>query len=43
MADTFHTLQEFLAYTKGAIYVLSVVILFVLLGFWNFLVGKDED
>ena len=43
MDDTFFTLQEFMTHTEGVTYVLIVVILFGLLGFWNFLVDRDED
>ena len=43
MGNIFHTLQEFLTYTEGVTYILIVAILFAMLGFWNFLVGRDED
>lgn len=43
MDGNFHTLQEFMTYTKGVTYVLIVAILLGMLGFWNFLVERDED
>ena len=43
MEGLFYTLQDFFAYTKGIIYILIVVTLFAMLGFWLFLTGRDED
>jgi len=43
MDGTFHTLQEFMTHTEGVTYILIVVILLCMLGFWNFLVERDED
>ena len=43
MDNTFFTLQEFMIHTKGVTYVLMVVILFAMLGFWHFLVERDDD
>jgi len=43
MDNVFYTLQEFLAHTKGVSYILIVLILLGMLGFWNFLVERDED
>jgi hypothetical protein len=43
MDGIFYTLQDFLTYTKGVTYILIVAILFVMLGFWRFLTGRDED
>ncbi len=43
MDADFHTLQEFLTYSKGIIYLLILVILPVMAGFWYFLVERDED
>jgi hypothetical protein len=43
MDGIFYTLQEFLTYTEGVTYVLIVVILLGMWGFWNFLVDRDED
>jgi hypothetical protein len=43
MDGIFYTLQEFMSYTKGVIYVLIVAVLLAMLGFWNFLTGRDED
>ncbi len=39
----FHTLQAFLTYTKGVVYVLMVVILVSATGFWLFLTDRDKD
>jgi hypothetical protein len=43
MDGIFYTLQDFLTYTKGVTYILIVAILLVMLGFWRFLTGRDED
>jgi len=43
MENVFYTLQDFLAHTKGVSYILIVLILLGMLGFWNFLVERDED
>ena len=43
MNTTFFTLQEFMTHTKGVTYVLMVVILLAMLGFWHFLVERDDD
>ena len=43
MDTTFFTLHDFMAFTKGVTYILIVVILFALLGFWHFLGERDED
>lgn len=43
MDAIFYTLQDFLSFTKGVIYILIVVILFAMLGFWRFLTGGNED
>lgn len=37
------TLQQFMAHAKGVIYILIVLTLFGLLGFWRFLTGRDAD
>ncbi len=41
--ETFLTLQDFMTHTKSVTYVLIVVILFAMLGFWYFLVERDDD
>ena len=43
MENIFYTLQEFLTHTKSIAYILIVLILLGMLGFWNFLVGRDDD
>lgn len=43
MDSAFYTLQEFMAHTKSITYILIVMILFGMLGFWYFLVERDED
>ncbi|MDF1591551.1 MAG: hypothetical protein P1P89_08575 [Desulfobacterales bacterium] len=43
MDGSFYTLQEFMTHTEGVTYVLIVVILLGMLGFWNFLVERDQD
>ena len=43
MDGPFHTLQEFMTHTENVTYILIVVILLGLLGFWIFLVERDEN
>ncbi len=43
MDGIFYTLQDFMTYTEDVTYILIVAILLVMLGFWNFLVARDED
>ena len=43
MDGDFYTLQDFFQYTKSIIYILIVLILFAIVGFWNFLTERDED
>ena len=43
MDSVFYTLQEFMAHTESITYILIVVILFGMWGFWHFLVERDED
>ncbi len=43
METAFYTLQEFLTHTENISYILIPVILLGMLGFWNFLVERDED
>ncbi len=43
MENGFYTLQEFMTFTKGVTYVIMVISLFVITGFWLFLTGRDED
>lgn len=41
--DQFFTLQEFMSYTKGAIYVLIVAMLVGLGLFWVWLTARDKE
>jgi len=43
MDTTFFTLQQFLTYTKGGVYLLMGAALIVYLLFWMFLTGRDKD
>lgn len=43
MENIFYTLQDFLTHTKGMAYILIVLTLIGLLGFWNFLTARDDD
>ena len=43
MHNIFYTLQDFLTHTKGIIYILIVLILLGMLGFWKFLTARDDD
>jgi len=38
----FHTLQDFMQHTKGVSYVIAGCILVAFIGFWLFLVGREE-
>ncbi len=43
MESMFHTLQEFMTYTKGCTYILMIVSLIGISFFWSFLTERDED
>lgn len=43
MDCVFHTLQEFMTFTKGITYILMVAALLSMVGFWRFLSENDED
>ena len=43
MEGIFYTLQEFMTYTKGVVYIIMVLALLAFVGFWRFLAGNDED
>ena len=43
MESGFYTLQEFMLFTKGVTYIIMVISLFAITGFWLFLTGRDED
>jgi hypothetical protein len=38
----FHTLQEYLTFTKGTCYVLAGLFLIGFIGFWLFLTNREE-
>jgi len=38
-----YTLQDFFTFTKGVIYILVIIILIGLAGFWRFLTERDDD
>lgn len=41
--ENFHTLQEFMLFTKGGAYILMGVAVLGIAGFWRYLTGRDED
>ncbi len=43
METIYYTYQDFYTHTKGILYLLMIVSLFGIAGFWNFLTGKDDD
>ena len=43
MESMLHTLQEFMVYTKGITYILMVLALLGITGFWLFLTGREEE
>jgi hypothetical protein len=43
MEGAFHTLQEFMTYTKGVVYIIMVLALLAFVGFWRFLAGNDDQ
>lgn len=43
MENIFYTLQDFLTHTKGVTYIIIVLTLICLMGFWNFLTARDDD
>ncbi len=43
MEPTFHTYQEFYTHTKGNLYIIVILSLICMVGFWNFLAGKKKD
>jgi hypothetical protein len=43
MGNEFHTLHDFLLFTKGAAYYLMGAIVLGVLGFWLYITGRDED
>ena len=43
MHNIFYTLQDFMSHTKGVTYIIIVLALFAITGFWCFLTGRDEE
>ena len=43
MEEMFVTLQDFMTFTKGVTYILILFSLLVIVGFWNFLTGNDDE
>ena len=43
MDSAFYTLQDFMTFSKGVTYVLIVVALIAIVGWWQFLTGKEDD
>ena len=41
--EGFNTLQEFMLHTKGVIYILIVLTLLGLAGYWSWLTSRDEE
>ncbi len=43
MDGMLHTFHDFMVYTKGITYILAVLALFGISGFWLFLTAGDEE
>ena len=43
MEHAFYTLHDFFTFSKGVVYILIILSLIALAGFWNFLTERDED
>lgn len=43
MHEIFHTLQEFLTFSKGVTYVLMGLFLVLFVGFWRYLDSYDAE
>jgi hypothetical protein len=43
MDTVFYTLQDFFTHTKAVVYILIILTLFALAGFWSFLTERDQD
>ena len=43
MDRIFHTLQEFMTFSKGVTYALMGIGLILFVGFWRFIDGYDEE
>lgn len=43
MEQMFYTLQDFMTYTKGVVYIIMGIILVLMPLFWRFLTDKDDQ
>ena len=43
MESVFFTLQDFYTHTKAVVYILIILSLIGLAGFWDYLNARDED
>ena len=43
MTEGLHTLQEFIAHTKGVLYIFAACYLIIFCGFWKFLTRNERD
>jgi hypothetical protein len=43
MDTIFYTLHDFFTHTKAVVYILIVLTLLALAGFWSFLTERDQD
>ena len=43
MDNTIFTLQDFMFCTKSMLYIIMVIALLAITGFWLFLTGEDEE
>ncbi len=43
MSEGFHSLQEFMSYTKGMLYLLGVGYLVIFIAFWKFLHDRENE
>ncbi|MFO7558133.1 MAG: hypothetical protein R6X10_04835 [Desulfobacterales bacterium] len=43
MGEPFYTLHDFLLYSESITYILMLLSLLGILGFWVFLTARDED
>ena len=43
MSEGFHSLQEFMSYTKGMLYLFGVGYLVIFVAFWKFLHDRENE
>ena len=43
MSEGFYSLQEFMSYTKGMLYLFGVGYLVLFIGFWKFLHDRENE